>query len=75
MIQNFENLKVAENGISQWTYKEKYEKDKERVFEFLRTLNGMDEIRVSIKNFEFSDFFFIQFKDKQQYMNLEMPND
>uniref|UniRef100_A0A0R3RGA5 Maelstrom domain-containing protein n=1 Tax=Elaeophora elaphi TaxID=1147741 RepID=A0A0R3RGA5_9BILA len=33
------------NGISQWTYLEKYEKDKERVLAFLRTLSGMDEIR------------------------------
>nr|CDP94331.1 Bm1785, isoform b [Brugia malayi] len=33
------------NGISRSTYQEKYEKDKKRVLVFLRTLNGLDEIR------------------------------
>ncbi|EFO27440.1 hypothetical protein LOAG_01046 [Loa loa] len=42
---NQKDYDSEENGISPWTYKEKYEKDKGRVFEFLRTLNGLDEIR------------------------------
>ncbi|VDK72537.1 unnamed protein product [Litomosoides sigmodontis] len=42
---NEKDYDSAEDGISQWTYKEKYERDKERVLAYLRTLNGLDEIR------------------------------
>ncbi|KAM3728437.1 Protein maelstrom [Dirofilaria immitis] len=41
---NQKDYDSEENGISQWTYKEKYEKDKGRVLAFLRTLKGLDEI-------------------------------
>uniref|UniRef100_A0A8R1XVE1 Maelstrom domain-containing protein n=1 Tax=Onchocerca volvulus TaxID=6282 RepID=A0A8R1XVE1_ONCVO len=42
---NQKDYDSEENDISQWTYKEKYEKDKERVLAFLHTLEGLDEIR------------------------------
>ncbi|KAL3990252.1 piRNA pathway germ-plasm component family protein [Acanthocheilonema viteae] len=42
---NEKDYDSEENSISQWTYKEKYENDKRQVLAYLRTLNGLDEIR------------------------------